>query len=421
MPGHDTGIGAGIIRRSCWLPILPRMTKTKVVSIAAAVVVAGLATLAVRSQRSQARLAQRLASERAEWTAEKAELEELAARAERPRAETAPATAALSPQEILARLQRLQPAGNPTRNLQLAVYWLEELGRHHQAALPAVSSFLATGQDLDLDVSWYERGRGWRDRLPGDFVAPPSLRFGLFGVVRQIGGKGAEELLAATLATKRGVELAYLTRVLQEIAPDAHREQAITAARQLLKEAGSAHFSSPLDKNHREHLLSVLAFYGDQSYVAQAQTMLIKPEGIDRGALEYLRQALGAKSVGVVAQVYADQRVLDQGKREPLNRLALRYVPFDPEATELWKKAINDPGTPKHQRQDLIEDLNDHGFPDPKHLTQRDLPLVESRLALIEQLAPATTDPVNIAAFAEAKKDLLAMKRYLEGNGPEPR
>jgi hypothetical protein len=240
-------------------------------------------------------------------------------------------------------------------------------------------------------------------------------------VVRQIGGKAAEELLAATLGTKRGVELAYLTRVLHEAAPDAHRAQALGAARQLLADAGGARFASPLDRYHREHLLSVLAFYGDQSYVAQARTQLVKPEGIDRGALEYLRQALGPRAVGVVAQAFTEQRIADQGKREPLNRLALRYVPSDAEATELWKKAINDPTTPKHQRQDLIEDLNDHGFPDPKHLTQRDLPLVDSRLALIDELAPAATDPVNTAAFQEARKDLLAMKRYLEGNGPEPK
>jgi hypothetical protein len=393
------------------------MTKTMVVMGAALL---GLGALALASQRRSARLEQRLTSERAEWIVEKAELEELA-RNQQPLPARAPAApTALSPQQILARLQRLPASGSPT-NLQLAVYWLEELGRHGQAALPDIGAFLATGQDVDLDVGWYERGRGWRDRLPGDFVAPPSLRFGLFGVVRKIGGKTAEDLLSARMATKRGVELAYLTRVLQEISPDAHRTQALAAARQLLTEVSGARFDSPLDRYHREHLLSVLAFYGDSSYVAQAQTQVVKPEGVDRAALEYLRQALGPRSVGVVAQAFAEQRIVDPAKREPLNRLALRYVPTDPEATALWKQAIADPTTPKHQRQDLIEDLNDHGFPDPKHLTQRDLPLVESRLALIDQMAPAQTDPVNVAAFQEARKDLMAAKRYLEGNGPEPK
>jgi hypothetical protein len=392
------------------------MTKSKVVVGAALV---GLAALALASQRRSVRLEQRLASERAQWTAERVELEELARAQLRPAGGPA-AVSTLSPEQILARLQRLPASGSPT-NLQLAVYWLEELGRHGQAALPPIRALLASGRELDLDVGWYERGKGWRDRLPGDFVAPPSLRFGLFAVVRQIGGPAAEELLTSALATRRGVELAFLTRVLQEIAPDAHREQAVAAARQLLGQASGAHFDSPLDRYHREHLLSVLAFYGDQSYVTQAQAQLVRPEGIDRAALEYLRQALGPRSVGLVAQAFTDQRIADPSKREPLNRLALRYVPGDPESTTLWKKAIDDPATPKHQRQDLIEDLNDQGFPDPKHLTQHDLPLVESRLALIEQLAPTATDPVNVAAFKEAYKDLQSMKRYLEGNGPAPR
>lgn len=33
-------------------------------------------------------------------------------------------------------------------------------------------------EDVDRDVSWIERGRGYGDRLPGDFVSAPSLRFG---------------------------------------------------------------------------------------------------------------------------------------------------------------------------------------------------------------------------------------------------
>jgi hypothetical protein len=392
------------------------MTKTRVV-IGATLL--GLAALALGGYRRSARLDQRLASERAQWLAERAELEQGAPRLPAARAvATAPAT--LSSQQILARLRQLPASADPG-NLQRAVYWLEELGHHGQAALPAVTAFLASGQDLDLDVGWYQRGKGFRDRLPGEFVAPPSLRFGLFGVVRRIGGRETEELLAATLATRRGVELAYLTRVLQELSPDTHRARAVAAARQLLREASSARFTSPLDRYHREHLLSVLAFYGDPSYVDQARTQLIRPEGIDRAALDYLRHALGPASVTIAAQAFTDQRLADPDKREPLARLALSYVPGDSQATALWKKAIDDPATPRHQRQDLIEDLNDQGFPDPKHLGQRDLPLVESRLALIEQLAPAATDPVNAAAFKEAYQDLQNMKRYLEGNGPEPR
>jgi hypothetical protein len=64
----------------------------------------------------------------------------------------------------------------------------------------------------------------------------------------------------------------------------------------------------------------------------------------------------------------------------------------------------------RDHRRNLIEDLNQDGFPDTRNLTSRDLPLIQSRIALIEQLAPNAADPVNIAAFKEAYKDLVNMR-----------
>ena len=81
----------------------------------------------------------------------------------------------------------------------------------------------------------------------------------------------------------------------------------------------------------------------------------------------------------------------------------------DPFAESIWIDAINDPSVSAHDRSDLIEDLNEEGFPDPKHVTPDDLPLITSRLALIEQHAPFAMDDVNAAAFAEAYKDLVKM------------
>jgi hypothetical protein len=93
----------------------------------------------------------------------------------------------------------------------------------------------------------------------------------------------------------------------------------------------------------------------------------------------------------------------------PLARTALAMVGADPEAEALWVQAVNDPALPPNARKDLIEDLNEDGFDDPKHVTADDVPLIASRLALIEELAPDAMDDVNYAAFAEAYKDLLNM------------
>ena len=57
----------------------------------------------------------------------------------------------------------------------------------------------------------------------------------------------------------------------------------------------------------------------------------------------------------------------------------------------------------------MIEDLNEEGFLDPKNITADDLPLIMSRLALIEQHAGDAMDDVNAAAFMEAYKDLWGM------------
>jgi hypothetical protein len=99
----------------------------------------------------------------------------------------------------------------------------------------------------------------------------------------------------------------------------------------------------------------------------------------------------------------------------PIARSALSFVGDDPEAESVWLQAINDPNLSANARKDLIEDLNEDGFPDHKNLTLDDLPLIQSRIQLIEQLADDAMDDVNAAAFAEAYKDLVNMRRKVMG------
>jgi hypothetical protein len=107
------------------------------------------------------------------------------------------------------------------------------------------------------------------------------------------------------------------------------------------------------------------------------------------------------------------------GKKGPLQdslaRQALSFVGLDPVAEEAWAEAINNPDLPPNERKDLIEDLNEDGFPDPKNITEDDLPLILSRITLIEEHAPSAMDEVNSAAFKEAYKDLLKMYFKLAG------
>lgn len=93
--------------------------------------------------------------------------------------------------------------------------------------------------------------------------------------------------------------------------------------------------------------------------------------------------------------------------QDPLARIALSSVGEDPEAEAYWVQAINDPSLPAEERKDLIEDLNEDGLSDPHHPGPQDMPLIASRIRLIEEMAPLATDKVNADALGEAYKDLV--------------
>jgi hypothetical protein len=382
-----------------------------------------------------ARYAAQLERQQAAWQAEKAEFEvalELArAQARAPEtpvlvaATPAPSVAPIrpSPADIMARLCALRPPVAPAQ-MREAVYWLEELVQAGAAALPAIREFLARNEDIELDTSGLQSRAARDGKLPGEFVLPPSLRMGLFEVVRRIGGEEPEKLLADTLgATGRGLEVAYLTRLLHELAPQKHRDSALSTARALLANTTPVNSSSPLDRNHRDYLFGVLSFYGDASFAGVAQTQLLRADSqIDRGALRYLQQTLGAQAVPIAAQTYQNPLLLtNAAAKEPLARLALNFVGADAQANEFYQQAINDPVLTRGHRSNLIEDLNEDGFADPRNLTANDLPLIQNRIALIEQLAPSAMDQVNAAAFKEAYKDLVNMRAKVTGQPPPTR
>lgn len=98
----------------------------------------------------------------------------------------------------------------------------------------------------------------------------------------------------------------------------------------------------------------------------------------------------------------------------PMARFALRYVGIDHDAEDYWYASINDPTLSADERQNLIEDLNEEGFPDPENLTVDDLPLIERRIQIIELVGPEAMDEVNANAFAEAYKDLVDMYNSFE-------
>jgi hypothetical protein len=153
---------------------------------------------------------------------------------------------------------------------------------------------------------------------------------------------------------------------------------------------------------------------GKAGYRYYAQGVGCVKEAWDGGEVLLTSPATLEAFKAVAAAQKADPRAAD-----PLARVALRTVGADPRANQYWMRAINNPGLTAHERKNLIEDLNEDGLSDPKHPTQRDLPLILSRIGLIESLAPFAMDQANAEAFQEAYKDLVKMARTLTGQaGP---
>jgi hypothetical protein len=94
--------------------------------------------------------------------------------------------------------------------------------------------------------------------------------------------------------------------------------------------------------------------------------------------------------------------------QDPIAREALAMVGADPFADQYWLDAIFDTSLPDNERADLMEDLNETGFDDPKNLTSDDVPLIVSRLQIIDAVLPEA-DPFMTEHLLEAQKDLTNM------------
>lgn len=399
-------------------------------ALLAALLVGGVfvaATASFVANREAVRHRATLAQAQAQWAEEKAQLEAALKKAkgrtvvvEAP-APAAPATAVVTvtakpdPDAIIARLTTFKsttPGQTLPQNRQLkrVLHEFESLVDAGESALPAIRAFLARNEDVEFQGGTL---KGARDgNVPTDFLMPPSLRLGLFDALRRIGGAEAEAMLAGVLkTTARGVEIAYLARVLEELAPGKHRDTAIAAAKDLL--ANPVAEAAALDKNDRNYLYGVLAFFNDASQVAMAQGQLLAANGgLDRAALKYLERALGEQVVPVVAQAYLDPRTTDAAVKEPLIRSALAFVGMNDQALQVFGQAVRDPALAGDPIRNLVEDLNQDGIRNEKKPTPEDLKLIANRYALTQRYLQqdfVQGNQVLLEAFREADKDLRNM------------
>jgi len=103
--------------------------------------------------------------------------------------------------------------------------------------------------------------------------------------------------------------------------------------------------------------------------------------------------------------------------QDPVAREALALVGTDPYAEDYWFAALNNSALPQNERQDLVDDLNEEGFADPKHPTIDDLPLLFARLQILEEAAIWLGDKYE---FEEPYRDLVHMVGVASGSSQEP-
>ena len=79
------------------------------------------------------------------------------------------------------------------------------------------------------------------------------------------------------------------------------------------------------------------------------------------------------------ADVQSNSEVQEEMAAEPIDedprvkeryaRVALGLIGYDPAADAVWIQIVNDPSVSANARSNLIEDLNEDGFPDPHNPT----------------------------------------------------
>jgi hypothetical protein len=387
-----------------------------------AVLLAGLVVFGggyyLGSKRNVDKAGQMAATE-AEWQNEKAFLEQSLAEARRKQVEvrtvTRPTittvTNKLSAQEILEKLLKLNPTvGEESRNriFRQIVHHLQMLADLGPEALPVVQAFLQQNKDVDyvsepLNESGERIRTGFSSRYVArtDFLVPPSLRLGLIDVLDQIGGDEAEAVMAEVLDTSgRGVEVAYIARVLEETNPGKYRDTALKAAKDLLTNPPSIDMPNRIDENARAYLYQVLAMYRDHSFAQIAQAQLIMPDGrVDRQSLGYLSNTLKEQGVPALCAAYKDQRLTNQNERTQIQNAILAFTGPSADANELFKQIISDEKVPAAIRSYAVVGLaGGAGKERPS-----DPQLIQSRLTLLHNFRSYLKDEKLLKSIDDTK------------------
>jgi hypothetical protein len=451
--------------------------KTLIIILLVAGVSLGSTYLVVSNQKTA-----QLKAAQARWDEERAQLEAAVAAKGGPAAaapavvmSAAPAAPVEeSPQDILNDLLNIKLGSSSSeRNtaLRVIVFKLETLAHRGKFSVPAIRAFLVR----NVDVAYGEQsngsnnqnnpgtqnnqtnpggpasqtnqinnggfggfggfagggrgGRGGRFRriqnLQIDWVVPPSLRLGLVGTLKEIGAPEGEQALAEMLnTTARGVEIAYLARVLEEIAPGKYREAAVAAAKELLMNPPAIDNPDQFDDLSRAYLFGVLEFFHDTSFAVNAQQMLVGKDGrLDTEAMSYLAAVLKDQSVSALYSAYENPNLTNQFDKMSVGREVLNYVGQNSQANSLFTQTLNNADLDSRAKSFTIIQLAGGGFGPFTSSSPTDPQVVNNRIQLLnslsaqyagdETLAPA----INATIAALTSGQPVDMRQLFGGRG----
>lgn len=368
-------------------PIFPMTMKRLAIILLAAAGASAAATYAVATRNHQELLGRQRAELQAGFEREKAALAAQRLGTARP-AEVreitttveVPMAVGADPAALLGKLFQVRSEGDRRRLNRRVVHYLEGMVDTGPAAVPVIVAFLRQNQDVEFQARRGQGGEeggneqrerpargpgqgeggrpgqggggGWGalfgggaggPRLQLDFNTPPSLRIGLFDVLHNIGGPDAEAALVEVLqSTGRGLEVAYLSRTLEEMAPGRHTQATLAAAREILSDPPALDDPTRLDEAARSYLLDLLARNGDTAFAGTAAQMLLTGDGrVDAAVLRYLTQTLKEQSLPALYQAYRDVRLTNLTEKASLMQNALPYVGGNALANAMFTETLN--------------------------------------------------------------------------------
>jgi hypothetical protein len=387
--------------------------------------VAAAATYLVVSSQMSASFNRERAFLRSSWEEERAELEAALRSRQRsgPPASAGQGAADRAPgrapaQAVLDKLKimKVLPGSDRNTSIRHVIHQLQNLVDLGTDALPPIRAFLAKFEDVDYGPPEKEdahepvrrEGGDSMDRMTGfapsqpateprlDSVLPASLRLGLVDVLREIGGEGAEEVLAEMLSTSgRGIEVAYVARTLQEMVPGKYRDLAVAAAKDLLANPPAIDNPSRLDAGSRNHLYGLLSMYNDRTFVDVAEGHLVTEDGrIDRTTLNYLTSTLKEESVPVLYEAFNDQRMTNLWERASLTSQIINYAGVNQQANDIFKDLVGNENLPSWLRATAIQGLAG-GRTQASGGTLSDHSQIKARIALLNSLPEIQDERLN--------------------------